>query len=180
MFFWYLGMTSAIVLFTLGRRRIDFRVVLLGSLLPNLIDVLIGRVFFARQFDSSRLFGHTLLLVLVLALGIQLALRGDTARRWFILPIAALLHLGLDGMWNHPITLFWPMFGPFPKMPVAGFWPAVLLRPFSHPIEGIKELVGLGWLVYLGFGFSLHKRVPRREFFRTGRLLPARGPAEMN
>jgi inner membrane protein len=176
MFFWHLGVTAAVVFLTLGRRRIDYRVVLLGAILPDLIDKPIGRLFFEEQFQTSRLFAHTLLFSVALLLMIQLTLRGPTARRWFILPIATMLHLALDGMWNDPVTLFWPLFGTeFPKVPVENYWIEVLLRPFDHPWVLLQEVVGLGLLVYLGFAYRLHESGPRREFIRSGTLTEQKG-----
>jgi inner membrane protein len=181
MLFWHLGLTAAVIFLTLGRRRIDYRVVLLGAILPDLIDKPIGRIFFEKEFQTSRLFGHTLLVWVVLLLAIQLTLRGATARRWFILPIAAMLHLALDGMWNDPVTLFWPLFGTeFPKVPVETYWLEVLTRPLEYPWVAIQELVGLGLLIYLGFAYRLHESVPRREFLRTGTLAEPRGAGQRN
>ncbi|MGH2767352.1 MAG: metal-dependent hydrolase [Actinomycetota bacterium] len=175
MLFWHLGVTVAVIFVTLGRRRIDYRVVLLGAILPDLIDKPVGRIFFESSFETSRLFGHTLLFPLALLLGIQILLREERARRWFVLPIAALVHVGLDGMWGDPITLFWPLFGwEFPRVPVRSYWWEVLLRPIQHPLEAAKEVVGLILLAYLGYAFDLYKSPPRRRFLRNGRLASAR------
>lgn len=172
MLFWHLGLTCAIIFFTLGRRRIDYRVVLLGAVLPDLIDKPIGRIFFEDTFENSRLFGHTLFVWVAVLLLIQLTLRGATARRWFILPIAAMIHLVLDGMWNDPVTLFWPLFGTeFPKHPAGNYWLDVLLRPFEHPWIAAQELLGLVLLLYLGIAYGLHKRDELRSFLRTGTLV---------
>lgn len=171
MLFWHLGITSAVIFATLGRRRIDYRVVLVGSILPDLIDKPIGRLLFEEVFQNSRLFGHTLLFSVVLLFGIQLTLRGAMARRWFILPIACMIHLGLDAMWNDPITLFWPLFGSrFPVVPVNNYWLEVLLRPLAHPLELLKELIGLGSLLYLAFAFGMFQAESLKRFFRTGEL----------
>ena len=171
MLFWHLGLTCLIVFLALGTRRIDYRVVLLGSLIPDLLDKPVGRILFEERFHTSRLYGHTLLFVVVLLLAVQLALRGSTARRWFILPIAVLIHLALDGMWNDPVTLFWPLFSTtFPPDPVENYWLEVLLRPLEHPWELAKELVGLGVLLYLFRAFDLQDPMRRREFLRSGRL----------
>lgn len=176
MLFWHTGVTAAVVLLTLGRRRIDYRVVALGALLPDLVDKPVGRIFFEDRFESGRLFGHTLAFSVALLLAVQLFLRGDAARRWFVLPVASLLHLALDGMWNDPVTLFWPAFGTeFPKVPVEGYWLEVLLRPLRHPREALQELVGLALLAYMAAAFGLHRRDLRREFLRTGRLAGERG-----
>jgi inner membrane protein len=174
--FWHLGMTAVIIFVTLGRRRIDYRVVLLGAILPDLLDKPIGRIFFEDTFQTSRIFGHTLAFVLILMTFVQVFLRGETARRWFVLAIAALIHLALDAMWTQPVTLFWPLFGTdFPKDPVSEYWLQVLLRPFEHPLEALKELAGLAVLIYLGFAFDLFRKQRFKEFIRTGKLEEKRG-----
>jgi inner membrane protein len=165
MLFWHLGVTAAIVYATLGRRRIDYRVVLLGALLPDLIDIPLGRFVF-REHGSQQLYGHTLLLLVVLSLVVMLFMRGETARRWFVLPMAALIHLGLDAMWNQPITFYWPLFGTAFPRGTLGSWSAWL----TQPSQIIKELVGLGLLAYLWIGHDLQDRTHRREFLRTGKL----------
>jgi hypothetical protein len=171
-FFWHLGMTSAIVFFALGARRIDYRVVLLGAVISDVIDKPIGRIFFKEQFESGRLYGHTLLAATVLLLGIQLTLRGATARRWFILPICMLIHQVLDAMWNSPITWFWPLFGSrFPKDPNDNYWWEVLTRPLEHPWVLVQELVGLALLIYLARAYKLQDPELRRRFLRRGQLI---------
>lgn len=168
MLFWHLGVTAAIVYATLGRRRIDYRVVLLGALLPDLIDVPLGRFLFRDRYGAQHLWGHTLLLVVALSLGVMLFLRGDAARRWFVLPMAALIHLGLDAMWSHPVAFYWPLFGPFPSEAIGSLMHSMqlLLRPATI----LKELVGLGLLAYLFVGHDLQDPGHRREFLRTGKL----------
>lgn len=172
MLFWHLGMTCAIVFFALGARRIDYRVVLLGAVISDIVDKPIGRLFFADEFQNGRIFGHTLLVATALLLGIQLVLRGATARRWFILPICMLIHQVLDGMWNEPVTWFWPLFGPkFPPDPIQNYWMEVLTRPVDHPWELVKEVVGLGLLIYLARAYKLQDPELRRRFLRKGELI---------
>ncbi|CAN5868623.1 metal-dependent hydrolase [soil metagenome] len=172
MLFWHLGMTCAIVFFALGARRIDYRVVLFGAIVSDVIDKPIGRIFFQDQFEAGRLYGHTLLLSTALLLAIQLVLRGATARRWFILPICMLIHQVLDAMWNSPITWFWPLFGSkFPADPKESYWLEVLTRPFDHPWELAKELLGLALLIYMGRAYKLQDPELRQRFIRNGRLI---------
>lgn len=176
MLFWHLGLTPAVILLTLGRRRIDYRVVLIGAILPDLIDKPIGRILFEETFQNSRLFAHTLAFVLASLLFVIAFLRGAAARRWFVLPVAVLIHLALDAMWAEPVTLFWPLFSfEFPRVFIEDYWLAALLRPFDHPIEALKEVVGFAVLLLMGFVFSLHQREQLRSFLRTGELPSARG-----
>lgn len=172
MLFWHLGMTCAIVFFALGARRIDYRVVLLGAVISDLIDKPIGRIFFEDKFESGRLYGHTLLVATAALLAIQLTLRGATARRWFILPICMLIHQVLDAMWNSPITWFWPLFGTnFEADPKDNYWLEVLTRPLDHPGDLVRELIGLALLVYLARAYKLQDPVLRRRFLRKGELI---------
>lgn len=171
MLFWHLGLTVAIIFFTLGRRSIDYRVVMLGGVLPDLIDKPIGTIVFRAQFENGRIYGHTLLFSLLLVLGIGVFLRGRNARRWFVLPIGCLIHLALDGMWDDPITLFWPFFGlGFPLTIGDDYWLQILLRPFEHPAYALQESLGLGLLVYFAFAFGLNQRDRMLAFLRTGTL----------
>lgn len=171
MLFWHLGVTTAVVYFFLGHRSIDYRVVMLGAVLPDLIDKPIGRILFEEQFENGRIFAHTLLYSTSLLLAIQLFTRGKKARRWFILPIASLIHLALDGMWNEPVTLFWPLFTTqFPRDVVDNYWLELLRTPLEHPIEIVKELVGIGLLLYLASAHRLDDPARRGEFLRTGLL----------
>jgi inner membrane protein len=166
MVFWHLGLTAAIVYATLGRRRIDYRVVLLGAVLPDVVDLPLGRLLLREEFQSQHLWGHTLLLPVVLALGVMLLMRGERARRWFVLPMAVLVHLGIDAMWDHPITLYWPLFGTdFPAERLGPWW-----RSLVAPVQIAKEVAGLGMLLYLGIGHDLQKADRRRAFLRTGKL----------
>lgn len=170
MLFWHVGVTAMVILITLGRRRIDYRVVLLGAILPDLIDKPIGRILFEERFETSRLYGHTLAFAVLLLLIAALS-SGEFKTRWFVLPVAVVIHLGLDSMWNDPITLFWPAFGTrFPPDPVRNYWLAVLIRPLEHPLEAVKELVGLACALYIAIGYRLNERGPRRDFLRTGLL----------
>jgi hypothetical protein len=172
MLFWHLGMTCAIVFFALGARRIDYRVVLLGAVISDVVDKPIGRIFFEDYFESGRLYGHTLLVATVLLLTIQLTLRGATARRWFILPICMLIHQVLDAMWDSPIAWFWPLFGSkFPPDPKDNYWWEVLTRPLDHPWVLVQEAVGLALLIYLARAYKLQDPDLRRRFLRQGQLI---------
>ena len=110
MFFWYLGAGSALLLVTLGPRRIDYRLALLGLVLP-LADVVIRILAYPHSRLGVHLYLHTFAFALVLALAVMTFLRGATARRWFVVPMAVVIHLLLAGMLGDPVGLFWPLLG---------------------------------------------------------------------
>ena len=177
-FFGHLGITAGIVkgAETLWHKRcpgreipVDYRFVLIGSLLPDLIDKPVGMVLFRHTFHNSRLFAHTLLFAAVLTAVGWGCRRGEKGRRALLMGIGCLIHLLLDSMWLFPKILFWPFLSPtFPVRP-AGNWVAEDLRHLlTDPAAMGAEGAGLGILAFLIARAVCRKRLP--EFFRRGRL----------
>lgn len=101
--FGHIGITLGIFYFIekYFQVKVDYRLVIFASLLPDILDKLVGRVIF--PIGCGRLIGHTLLFVLILTL-ISIK-RKDL----FPLPIASFIHLLEDQMWKNPTILFWPL-----------------------------------------------------------------------
>ncbi len=84
--------------FTSLAGRIDIRLLLGASLLPDIIDKPLGLLFFRDTFSNSRLFGHTLLFVVVIFLA-GLYLYRSRGRLWLlVLAFGAFAHLVFDQM----------------------------------------------------------------------------------
>ena len=113
--------------------QLDYRLVLIGSMLPDLIDKPLGGVIL--PLGNGRIYSHTLLFLLtVLAV---LVLVGGTA-----------LHQILDFMWQDPQTFLWPLYGWGFPMGDAGVWLSMWLTNLIKPQVLIPELVGLLILAY--------------------------------
>ena len=68
--FGHIGLTIAII-YTFQRIRfpgldLDYRLVILGSLLPDIIDKPIGYIIFQKYYENGWIYGHSLLFSLVL------------------------------------------------------------------------------------------------------------------
>ena len=139
--------------------RIDYRLVLLGSLLPDLIDKPIGRILFHDYFDGNgHLYGHTLLAALVVILpGLLLvAVRNDP--RVVAMGIAMLSHLAVDPTNHSPENLLWPLLGTdFPQVTLLGLRMTILTESISA-------------LMLLAAGRYLYRVNKLHQFIRTGRL----------
>jgi hypothetical protein len=48
------------------REHIDYRYVIVGSMLPDIIDKTVGMVLFADTFANGRIFAHALLFIVVM------------------------------------------------------------------------------------------------------------------
>ena len=106
-----LGIMVIIAMMVPGLKgRIDLRFALIGALLPDLIDKPIGHIIFASSIGYGRLFGHTLLFVLIL-LTMGLFLRDMRRDAAICLSFATFLHLIEDRMWGIPEVMFYPLYG---------------------------------------------------------------------
>ncbi len=150
-------------------RRIDIRLLLLGSLLPDIIDKPVGQYFLADTFSNGRIFSHTLLLWLLVTMAAVWLYRARRRTAGFALSFGVGLHLILDEMWLYPKTLFWPTLGlSFDEVDLAGWlsgmWEALLSRPDVY----VPEL--LGALILLWFAAAILTRRGVTSFVKRGRI----------
>jgi inner membrane protein len=132
---------------------IDLRILLVGSLLPDIIDKPVGIYLFPDVFSSGRIFSHTILFALLLTLAAIFLFR-TSGKTWMIaLSIGTWMHLILDEMWLAPRTLFWPAFGiTFDVAYLENWLYTIFYRMCTEPQVYIPELIGLAvslWFVVL-------------------------------
>jgi inner membrane protein len=164
--FWHAGLTSVIVWFVMrGNTRVDYRVVMVASLLPDIIDKPIGRIFFKERFGSGRLYAHTLLINVALFC-LLFFMRGRFKRQFVLVPISSLLHVAEDGVWSQPRVFWWPLFGtrfPIDRGPFS-------LAHYVRPGVIAEELIGVLLIAWLLGSHGLLNREGLRHFAKTGRL----------
>jgi inner membrane protein len=137
-------------------KTLDLRFLLVGSLMPDIIDKPIG-IFL---YGNGRIIYHTLLVsLLVLVFGLFLRRR----YRWnglLAIAVGMLTHLVLDQMWLNPQTLFWPLFGwAFPPSPVSD-WLGVWMNDLLHEASVyIPELIGFAIVVWFAVLVVRQKKV---------------------
>lgn len=180
-FFGHVGPTTALVKFidskiTKGKydintTHIDYRMVLIGSDLPDIIDKPIGAFIFRGVFHNSRIFCHTLLFSMILILlGCFCANKTKNIKNnIMILGICSLIHQLLDSMWLYREIFYWPLFGL--KFPVRteGNWAAEgLARLLTDPTYYIPEILGI--IIMLYYFIKLLKQKKIKNFLFTGQL----------
>ena len=149
-------------------KLIDYRFLLLGSLLPDIIDkplwLFTGSIF---QWDG-RGYSHTFLFSFVLLIaGLILALRGNKTQ---LLTVAAgsFFHLILDAMWQNPTALWWPFLGPILRGPTEGWFSGMWHSLLSNPYDYISETLGFIIILYFAVRLILSRRM--KYFLKTGYL----------
>ena len=96
--------------------------------------------------------------------------RGRRRRAWMAVGVAWLFHLLLDGMWTNQEVFVWPLFGLEFPIGLAPFWELAWDRAISDPWRWAKELVGIGYLVWLWIALGMNRPERRRATMDTGRL----------
>jgi membrane-bound metal-dependent hydrolase YbcI (DUF457 family) len=169
MIFWHMGVAAVLVYVTLGRARIDYRWILVGAVVPDIVDGLLSLTVY--DGDAGRGVAHSILAVVAVAVAVLLSTRGATRISVFGLAVGWLLHLVADGMWSAPETFLWPAFGPgFSATPAEPYSWDLFIHPFAHLATWGGELLGLAALVYLAAAFELGDPDRRKRFLHDGLL----------
>jgi len=168
--FWHAGATVAFTRYAFRDPNMDLRFLLLGAILPDLIDTPIG-FFFWSSMENVRLAGHSLVFAaVVMAIVLLATRRGRPRKRWMPLAVGVLLHQVLDAMWRQPETLWWPFqgwaFSPTGYATVGEY----LMWLLTDPTTWLLEAAGLAYLVYLGYRSKLTERSSLEAFLKTGRV----------
>ena len=110
---WPAGMALVATWLVFRDPAIDHRVVVLGAVLPDLVD---------GPFGGARLL-HTVALSALLLVVVMVVTRGrrHARRRWLFLPVGTFLHLVFDAMWTRTDTFWWPAFGWSLEGPLPAF-----------------------------------------------------------
>ncbi len=182
LFFGHTGITAGIFYLASKIRRagkIDYRIVIIGALLPDIIDKPLGLMILS--YGNGRIIAHTLLFALVLtaiALYMRWNHRFHLCRRTncssckknmklYALSGGTWLHLILDSMWLFPVTLLWPLFGDFQQNNYTIYMiPSSLNQPYI--LSG--EIIGVALLAYLAIRSKMYKKTNLMKFIRTGEI----------
>jgi hypothetical protein len=154
---WFAGTAVLTVWLVFRDPSFDYRLVIVGALLPDLVDAAFGGSALAHSVLGS---------VVLLGVVMVVTIGHRSLRRHLIaLPIGTFLHLVFDGAFTRTQAFWWPLAGgslaeqPLPVVS-RGAWNVLL------------ELIGLGILIWVWQRFGLGDTARRRRFVRTGRLDP--------
>ena len=172
--FGHIGLTIAII-YTFQRIRfpgldLDYRLVILGSLLPDIIDKPIGYIIFQKYYENGWIYGHTLLFSLLL-----LILGYSIAAKYSVLGFSTLLHLIEDGVIVYmPGTFLWPLLGwNFSKNgEFTSKWiEHIISSLYTDQYLQITEFAGLTVISYLILRHQLYIKSNLIAFIKAGRLI---------
>ena len=159
-----IGLGTAWLVAAKGGRPVDYRLVLLGSILPDLIDKPLG-AFLGLE---SRLWGHTL----VFFGAVLIACAIPSLRAFLAVGLGVATHLLLDRIWEQPWVLFWPAFGAGFPADSPNLW-NILRVLVSEPVVIAGEIVGATILVAFARAHGIRSWSAVKRFFREGTAVPS-------
>lgn len=176
-FFGHLGPTVAAVrigekILSKGNKKelnIDYRFVLIGAVLPDIIDKPIGMFFFRNVFHNSRLFVHSVIVaVILMIIGFYRSYKYRKSGI-LLLGIGSLIHQILDSMWKFPKIALWPFLGfKFPPRTEGSWVSDDFTRLISDPTCYGPELIG--FIIILYFFVKLIRDKGIKEFLKSGKI----------
>ena len=154
MLLWFAGMSFVAVWLIFRSPAVDYRLVVIGSLLP-LVELPIGEPRVLHSLTGS---------VALLALAMVVTPRQRLVQRRLVaVPIGVFLHLVLDGAWADTRAFWWPFSGfgwsheALPELGRGGF-------------DVVLEIAGAVALWWCWQRFRLAEPERRAMFLRTGQL----------
>jgi hypothetical protein len=127
--------------------RVDYSLIFIGSLLPDIIDKPVGMILL--PLNNGRVFGHTLLFILIFLL-IGLKYRKSS----LALAFTSFLHLLQDEMWNEPETFLWPLLGfELPAKEHSSFYEYIkrIISEYTPSLSHIFISEVIGFTIILAF-----------------------------
>jgi hypothetical protein len=151
---WFLGTSILTVWYVFTDPRFDYRLLLVGAVLPDIIDIPGGQARWAHSLTVSV---ATLAAVMIVTAG-----RKPIRRLLLGLPIGMMLHLVFDGAWASTKVFWWPFIGSWGTVDV----PSIQRGWWNVPLE----VAGAAMLWWVWKTFELADSDRRRTLLRAGVL----------
>lgn len=150
-------------------KSIDYRVFLVGALLPDLIDKPLS-IFLGNAIGTSQSYGHTLIFSTIMLLSGLFLYKKYDIRLLLTLAIGILFHQALDLPTMHYKNFFWPLYG-FKLIPSDHFESNLikrLLNDISSPYYLTGEIIGLPITIYYFAKVCIERKL--NDFIKFGKI----------
>lgn len=155
MFLWFFGTAILSVWFVFRDDRFDYRLLIVGSILPDAIDIFSGGAWVMHSVLASI---AALAIVMIATAG-----RKPSRRRLLALPIGMFMHLVFDGAFASARLFWWPLAG-------FSFGDAQLPSATRMGPNVLFEIIGAVILFWAWRHFGLSSPTARQNFMSTGQL----------
>ncbi len=109
-----IGLIIGFILYEIFHARSMIIFCAIGSVLPDLVDKVLGRIIFSSSLDNGRIFFHSIGIVLLFMIVGLVVWRYYHSFSFLVVGFGVLLHQLVDMMWRSPVSWYYPLLGPFP------------------------------------------------------------------
>jgi hypothetical protein len=155
-FLWFVATSVLAVRYVFRDPRFDYRLLIVGALLPDAVDAVFGGARVLHTLTAS---------VALMTLIMVVTRRGSVLRRRLLpLAIGFFMHLVFDGAFANTDVFWWPFTG-------TSFGGARLPVAERGALNVVLEAIGAAGIVWIVRRHGLRDRNARRRFFATGELV---------
>jgi membrane-bound metal-dependent hydrolase YbcI (DUF457 family) len=142
-----IGLIIGFILYEFFHARTIIVFCAIGSILPDIVDKVLGRVIFSSSLDNGRIFFHSLGIVLLFLIAGLIVWRYYRSFSFLMVGVGVLLHQLADMMWTSPVSWYYPFLGPYP----ADFVPDYFQRAILAELTSVTEWIFFAAIVVVTF-----------------------------
>jgi membrane-bound metal-dependent hydrolase YbcI (DUF457 family) len=109
----------------------------IGSILPDIVDKVLGRIIFNSSLDNGRIFFHSLGIVLLFVITGLIVWYYYRSFSFLVVGFGVFLHQLVDIMWKSPVSWYYPLLGPFPADSTPDYFQRAILAELTSATEWI-------------------------------------------
>lgn len=132
-----IGLIIGFILYELFHARTIIIFCAIGSVLPDIVDKLLGRIIFSSSLDNGRIFFHSLGIVLLFAIVGLIVWNYYRSFSFLIVGFGVLIHQIVDMMWTEPVTWYYPLLGPYPVDFTPDYFQQAIISELTSGTEWI-------------------------------------------
>jgi len=145
-----IGLIIGFILYEFLHARTIIIFCALGSVLPDIVDKILGRIIFGSTLGNGRIFFHSLgfvLLFVVMGLIVWYRYRSFS---FLVVGYGMLLHQIMDMMWMEPVSWYYPLLGPFPSGVTRDYFLRAIITELTSVTEWIFfcAIAGVTFVLY--------------------------------
>jgi len=132
-----IGLIIGFILYEIFHARSIIVFCAIGSVLPDLVDKVLGRVIFSSSLDNGRIFFHSLVIVLLFFIIGLIVWKYYRSFSFLVVASGVFIHQAVDLMWRDPVTWYYPLLGPY----LTDFTPDYFQQAIVAELASVTEWI---------------------------------------
>ena len=145
-----IGLIIGFFLYEIFHARTIIIFCVIGSVLPDIVDKLLGHTIFSANLDNGRIFFHSIGMVLLFIITGLIIWKYYRSFAFLAVGIGMLIHQITDMMWTSPVSWYYPLLGPYPVDYSPDYFQQAILAELTSVTEWIffAAIVVVSFVLY--------------------------------